>query len=294
MRARDQKIDRRHLAGQHHRGDAGADRERGIAVLERESRHGGPQPLPDPAQLAPVGGRKQKEELVAAEPGDEVGAANGSAKTARDLPQRDVPHGVAERVVHGLEIVDVDHEHGHVDRIPLHPFDQLRERALQPAPVQQLGQGIDERHPLEAHVRLLKRARDVGEPAPFPVPLQCVPDRAVQRAIRQQPLRDHVLRSRLEREIRRRVLVRENDERDFGDGAPERANQGAVAHVGKAEDHHVGGMQAHARARLDQIRNDRDLQPFLKGRGIDHRAQMRRRLLIRLDQEQVDLARSVR
>ena len=51
-------------------------------------------------------------ELVAAQTGGGVGRAQAGAQPARDLLEHPVAVGVAASVVGGLEVVEVDEEHG--------------------------------------------------------------------------------------------------------------------------------------------------------------------------------------
>ena len=54
---------------------------------------------------------EQDRELVAAEPGRGVGAAEHRLQPGRDVDEEPVAHGVAEAVVDGLERVEVDEQH---------------------------------------------------------------------------------------------------------------------------------------------------------------------------------------
>ena len=62
--------------------------------------------------LVGPGAGEEHGELVAAEAGERVGGAQRAAQPARDLLEQPVAVGVAERVVDGLEVVEVDdHQH---------------------------------------------------------------------------------------------------------------------------------------------------------------------------------------
>ena len=53
----------------------------------------------------------EERELVSAEPGRGVGAAQAGADPRRDLDEQRIAGGVAERVVDALEVVDVEEDH---------------------------------------------------------------------------------------------------------------------------------------------------------------------------------------
>ena len=95
-------------------GDADARGDADLVALDAE-RHG--QKLADPGGKFPGGlrigdCRQQNGELVAAEPRHQVLGPDRGLQPANDLLQQQVAHGVAERVVHILEVVDVEIEHG--------------------------------------------------------------------------------------------------------------------------------------------------------------------------------------
>jgi hypothetical protein len=64
-------------------------------------------PLQDQDHVLIRGFVRQDDELVAAEPGDEIGAAEGGAQHARRLEEQAVAGLVAQLVVHALEAVHV-------------------------------------------------------------------------------------------------------------------------------------------------------------------------------------------
>ena len=59
---------------------------------------------------------EEDQELVPAQPGDDLGRAVGSLEATRHRHQDLVADLVAEPVVDGLEAVEVEHEHGHARR----------------------------------------------------------------------------------------------------------------------------------------------------------------------------------
>ena len=67
--------------------------------------------LDEPRGLVGVGLRREHAELVAALADDRVLVAHGRAQRVGDLAQQLVADRVAERVVDGLEAVEVEHEH---------------------------------------------------------------------------------------------------------------------------------------------------------------------------------------
>ena len=57
-------------------------------------------------------------ELVAAQPRDGIGVTHGLLEASRDADEQLVAGRVAEAVVDGLEVVDVDEEHGDTKERP--------------------------------------------------------------------------------------------------------------------------------------------------------------------------------
>jgi len=51
-------------------------------------------------------------EFVAAKTGERVGCPDGAAQSPGDLLQQFIPDGMSHRVVHVLEVVDAEIEHG--------------------------------------------------------------------------------------------------------------------------------------------------------------------------------------
>ena len=79
------------------------------------------------------------DELVAAEPGDQVAGADGGAQPLGDLDEQLVTGGVAERVVDDLEVVQVEEQAGEVSAAGHEPAgDVLRQQRA----VGQLGQRV--------------------------------------------------------------------------------------------------------------------------------------------------------
>ncbi len=94
--------------------------------------------------------RQQHRELVAAQPGDDVGGAQATPDARRGAAQDLVAHTVPHRVVDGLEVVEVEEEEGEIGAgadVPL----QL---TLEGAPVGDPGQSVDARHVLDLGVAL--------------------------------------------------------------------------------------------------------------------------------------------
>ena len=92
--------------------DAGADADR-LAAGRHALGERGEDPLGDDDDvLGPVEAVEQHRELVAAEARDGVGRAHARAQALGDRDQQLVADRVAERVVDGLEVVEVDEQDG--------------------------------------------------------------------------------------------------------------------------------------------------------------------------------------
>ena len=90
--------------------DAGADVEQDPVDLERLLERGD-QPLGDhAAALRAAGAGRQHGELVAAEAGEQVVAPERGAHAVGHVAEEAVAVGMAERVVDGLEVVEVDQQ----------------------------------------------------------------------------------------------------------------------------------------------------------------------------------------
>lgn len=69
-------------------------------------------PASDLGSHVGIGGGRHHDELVAGEPSHRVGGAHHAAQPAGQLRQHGVAGRMAVEVVHGLEAVDVDEQHG--------------------------------------------------------------------------------------------------------------------------------------------------------------------------------------
>src|SRR5205807_1169440 len=74
-------------------------------------------------------------ELVAAEAGDGVGRADGGHQLAGDLPEHEVAGRVAEAVVHGLEVVEVDEHDADRGRPALRAHERVLDAVDEERPV---------------------------------------------------------------------------------------------------------------------------------------------------------------
>ena len=93
------------------REDLGAlDDDRPVEALEQAAGHD--------LRLRGVDALEQDGELVAAQTRDGVGVAHGLAQAAGDADEQLVAGRVTEAVVDGLEVVDVDEEHGDAKERP--------------------------------------------------------------------------------------------------------------------------------------------------------------------------------
>ena len=112
--------------------------------------HGLGEQLEDP--LRGVRGRlalgdvlEQHGELVAAEARRDVGAADAVVEPARELDEHLVAGGVAERVVDGLEVVEVEEDHRRRARLAPGARDRLADLLGEHRAVRESGHGVVER-----------------------------------------------------------------------------------------------------------------------------------------------------
>ena len=84
----------------------------------------------------------EDEELVASEPGDDVGRPHGVAEPVGHDAEELVAGRVAVAVVHKLEVVEVDEEHGDRQVAALGARDRLLEVLLEEEAVGQVGQRV--------------------------------------------------------------------------------------------------------------------------------------------------------
>jgi len=97
-------------------------------------------------RLAHVGDlREEDRELVAAEPRDRVGGAHGHPQTDRDLTKQVVAHGMAERVVHFLEAVEVGEEQGERRPVASRREQRLLDTVLEERAVREAGERVVQR-----------------------------------------------------------------------------------------------------------------------------------------------------
>ena len=88
---------------------------------------------------------EQHGELVAAEARGDVGAADGVVEPARELDEHLVARGVAERVVDGLEVVEVEEDHGRRACLARRAGDRVADLLGEHRPVREPGHGVVER-----------------------------------------------------------------------------------------------------------------------------------------------------
>ena len=81
-------------------------------------------------------------ELVAAQPGEHVGLAHAGAQGLGHARDEVVPRRVPERVVDGLEVVEVEHEQRAAGAVAAHERDVAVELALEGAAVEQAGEVV--------------------------------------------------------------------------------------------------------------------------------------------------------
>ena len=91
----------------------------------------------DPVSWVRVEVRQQQQELVAALARDEVGLTGVDAQPFRELGEQLVAGGVPQRVVHELEVVEVDEDHADPEVVPSGSRDRVLEHLLEQHPVRQ-------------------------------------------------------------------------------------------------------------------------------------------------------------
>ena len=125
--------------------EAGADDQVVVVELERAAER-----VEDPLggldrRLRVVDVLEQDRELVAAEAGGGVGGADARGDALGHLEQDPVAGGVAEAVVDGLEVVEVDEQHGHPDAVAQRPRDRVADALVEQRAVGEVGDRIVER-----------------------------------------------------------------------------------------------------------------------------------------------------
>ena len=130
-----------------HRQDVRADRYRHLEGMQDAGGdvHGG--------ALGAVRVAAQDREFVATEPGDEVPGANAAGKAVCRGAEELIADRVPERVVHGLEVVEVEEENGDV---VVAGREQRLDLLPEQRPVRQPGERIVERLMVEAVLELAK------------------------------------------------------------------------------------------------------------------------------------------
>jgi hypothetical protein len=109
-------------------------------------------------------------ELVAAQSSSGVLGAQGGTDASSHRAQQGIADRVAQRVVHRLEVIEIDEENGELMIVAAASLDSMPQSILQERTVGQAGQGIVEGLVLELSFKFVS-ARDVvardGEPAPI-------------------------------------------------------------------------------------------------------------------------------
>jgi len=91
---------------------------------------------------AAVGSGQQHNELVAAEPADDVAFAQPLAEALADRPQDQVPAGMTEGVVDLLEAVEIDQKQGQTPAAASASAETLPQAFLEQQPVGQIGHPV--------------------------------------------------------------------------------------------------------------------------------------------------------
>ena len=103
---------------------------------------------------------QQHDELVAAEPRDDVARAQAFAQARAHLAQQHVAGLVAERVVDDLEAVEVDEQHRELAVVAPRRLDRQPEQLREHHAIRQAGEAVVRREVLDALLGALAR-RDV-------------------------------------------------------------------------------------------------------------------------------------
>jgi hypothetical protein len=103
-------------------------------------------------------------EFVPAEAGDRIHFADARSHSPRDFAEQQVSRGVAERIVHGLEVIEIDAQDCQAALIPSSPCQCLLEAIFQQHPVRQMGERVMLRQKTDLPLRF-DLARDVPSDA---------------------------------------------------------------------------------------------------------------------------------
>lgn len=114
--------------------------------------------MPSAAARPPMSGAKQQE-LVAAEPGEDVLRHDVRAQAFGDGAQQPVAAGVAQRVVDQLEAIEVQHQHGNRPLLVLRIDQRALDMAVEEIAVREASQPVVVRHAPDR----LGRAARLGE-----------------------------------------------------------------------------------------------------------------------------------
>ena len=109
---------------------------------------------------------QQHQELVSALPGDQIGLADARVQPLGELLQHQIAGMVAERVVHQLEVVEVEEDDRHGRVVALGPLDRQDQRLLEQLPVREAGQAVVIGHVRDPRLRILQ-LRDVEQDPVF-------------------------------------------------------------------------------------------------------------------------------
>ena len=148
----------RHIGGLHqairvlrverHRRDADAGADLQVEPVHRQWPFDGLQRIPgDPLGRVRIGVGDEDRELVAAEPCDQLVAAEFLTQAVRDGFDQPVAVVVAERVVHVLEVVEIHQEQRHGCVADLGRADAALQPVAQHRPVRQPGERVVQREP---------------------------------------------------------------------------------------------------------------------------------------------------
>ena len=101
---------------------------------------------------------EENQELVTAPAEDVVGLADVAEEKRRHLAEHAIAGVVPERVIHGLEAIDVDEEHRHRNPVAAVPLQLSPDDLLEEAAVAAAGQGIGDDQPAQLALRHLEPA----------------------------------------------------------------------------------------------------------------------------------------
>src|SRR3954454_23293019 len=136
--------------------DAEAGRDRDRITVRREDRDGldrRPRPLGQAGAALGVGSRQHEHELLATPAARDVALSHGGAEGEGELLQHLVAEGMPVGVVHALEVVEIGNHDAYLVVDPRGASELRSEGLLEPPPIRQPGEAVEERLALDDAVQ---------------------------------------------------------------------------------------------------------------------------------------------